>query len=477
MPESPPRRLLVLELNEAPLGVLEERAREAPGGALARVLREGRAWATVTRDGGHLSPWTTWATVHRGVGAEVHGVRDQGQDLGSLDRSHPALWRLALEAGRTVGIGGCLGSAPLPADAQRFAFHLPDTFAEDARAHPAHLARFQELNLALVDASSRNVGTGLPWGPALRALPAAPRLGWGPRVLGAVVRQLAAERVQPWRRIRRRSLQAVLGFAAFRAEVRRTRPDYAAFFTNHLASSLHRYWPARWPEDYAALDLGDAWRRRYRHEIDVALEVADRQLAALLAEAGRTPGTVVLVVSSMGQAALDEGDVRLRQLHLVDPARLFRALGLKDSAWEPRRAMAPRFVFRIAEPARETLRRALHRMRIQGEALDWEEHEGGVFRLLLGHRNLTDDDTRIELGDRQLGLREAGMQNLEVEDRSGAYAYHVPEGALLAWGPGTEAARWEGGDEPGDIRALAPAMLELLGVPAPGWMTLRGLEL
>ena len=142
MASSPPRRLLVLELNEAPLGVLEERAREAPGGALARVLREGRAWATVTRDGGHLSPWTTWATVHRGVGAEVHGVRDQGQDLGSLDRSHPALWRLALEAGRTVGIGGCLGSAPLPADDRRVEALRDHGFGRtpDAPARPRRAA-------------------------------------------------------------------------------------------------------------------------------------------------------------------------------------------------------------------------------------------------------------------------------------------------------------------------------------------------
>ena len=477
MASSSPRRLIVLELNEAPLRVLRERAQVAPGGALARVLREGRAWVTVTRDSGHLSPWTTWSTVHRGVGVEVHGVRDQGQDLRSLDRAHPALWRLALEAGRSVGVGGSLGSAPLPADARRFAFHLPDTFAEDERAHPRHLARFQELNLALVDASSRNVGTGLPLGPALRALVAAPRLGWGPRVLGAVAAQLVAERIQPWRRIRRRSLQAVLGFAAFRAEPRRTRPDHAAFYTNHLASSLHRYWPARGPEDYASLDLGDAWRRRYQHEVDAALDLADRQLAALLVEAGRAPGTVVLVVSSMGQAAMDEGEVRHRQLHLADPGRLFRTLGLDDSAWEPLRAMAPRFVFRIEEEWREPLRRSLDGFQVQGAPLDWEEHEGGVFRILLGHRNLTDAGVRVELGGRRVELREVGMENLEVEDRSGAYAYHVPQGTLLAWGPGTRDAHWDGGEEPVDTRALAPAMLELLGVPVPGSMTVRGLAL
>ena len=474
---SPFRRLLVLELNEAPMGVLRESAQGAPGGALARVLREGRAWTTLARDGGHLSPWTTWATVHRGVGAEVHGVRDQGQDLAALDRAHPPVWRLALEGGRRVGVGACLGSAPLPVDAQRFAFHLPDPFAEGPGAHPAELARFQALNLALVDRSTRTVGGGLPLALALRALAAAPRLGWGPRTLAAVATQLLDERVRPWRRVRRRHLQAALGFEAFRAAVRRTGPDYAAFFTNHLASSLHRYWPARWPADFVNLDLGEAWRRRYRGEIDAALRLADRQLAALLTEAERRPGTVVLVVSSMGQAPLDEGEPRERQLHLAQPELLLRALGLSDAEWEPRRAMAPRFVFRVAEPARDRLRASLQSMRIQGEPLDWQEHEHGVFRLLLGHRNLEDTTTRIELAGRERGLDQLGLVNLEIDDRTGAYAYHHPEGALLAWGPGVDAARWDGGDDPVDTRALAPAMLDLLGVPVPAWMPVRGLRL
>ena len=224
----------------------------------------------------------------------------------------------------------------------------------------------------------------------------------------------------------------MLGFAAFRAELRRTRPDHAAFFTNHLASSLHRYWPARWPEDYASLDLGDAWRRRYRHEVDAALDLADRQLAALLVEAGRAPGTVVLVVSSMGQAAMDEGEVRHRQLHLADPGRLFRTLGLDDSAWEPLRAMAPRFVFRIEEEWREPLR-LLHGFGPRGAA-GLGGARGRGLPNPLGHRNLTDAGVRVELGGRRVELREVGMENLEVEDRSGAYAYHVPEGTLLAWG-------------------------------------------
>ncbi|MDA0948583.1 MAG: hypothetical protein O2799_08675, partial [Planctomycetota bacterium] len=94
-----PLRLLVHELNEAPRGVLEEHAAAHPGGGLARLLGRGQVWDTVTRDGGHLSPWTTWATVHRGVGAGEHGVRDLGQDLEQVNARHPCLWRLALEGG------------------------------------------------------------------------------------------------------------------------------------------------------------------------------------------------------------------------------------------------------------------------------------------------------------------------------------------------------------------------------------------
>jgi hypothetical protein len=478
----PTPRLLVHELNEAPRGVLEEYAAAHPRGGLARLLGRGQVWDTVTRDAGHLSPWTTWATVHRGVGAGEHGVRDLGQDLGQVNARHPCLWRLALERGRAVGVGGSLGSAPLPADAERFAFYLPDCFAQEANAHPPALAALQELTLAMVDRSGRNAGggAGLPWGLGLRAALRAGALGWGPGTFATVARQLASERLRPVRRARRRNLLPVLGFAAFRRAVRRTRPELATFFTNHLAASLHRYWPARWPEDYQRLRLPQEWHARYGGEVDAALRLADQQVAALLRLAEEQPGTLVALVSSMGQAALDDDQVRECQLALADLPLFMEALGLPAEAWSRRRAMEPRTVVQVGQAWRAAFREALGSLHIQGEPVAWAEHDQGVFMVQLGQRNLRADQIRVERAGVPTPHESLGLTSLEIEDRTGAYAYHRPEGVLAVLDPsrpGETQGTWSAGEEPVDTRALAPAFLEALGVEPPKHMQVRGLRL
>src|SRR3954452_17783591 len=108
------RRFVLFELNEVPLRVVRQFADRHPDSAFARILAKGQRWDTFTPDKGHLSPWITWPTLHRGVASDQHHIIALGQNVGEVDRLFAPIWKLLAGAGRRVGMFGSLHSYPPP---------------------------------------------------------------------------------------------------------------------------------------------------------------------------------------------------------------------------------------------------------------------------------------------------------------------------------------------------------------------------
>ena len=121
--------VVVFELNEVPWRVLDWWVADHPESAIAELLPRATQWTSVAPDEGHLSPWVTWPTVHRGVPNTVHGIGHFGQDTSDADAIAPTWWRRAVDAGRSVGLFGLLHTNELPPDVDRYRFFVPDTFA------------------------------------------------------------------------------------------------------------------------------------------------------------------------------------------------------------------------------------------------------------------------------------------------------------------------------------------------------------
>jgi hypothetical protein len=255
-------RIILFELNEVPFRIIDEFVRWRPTSTFAQLLPVSRQYRTQAEDVGRLSPWKTWPSLHRGVTNREHAINDFGQDLSKVDHEYPSLWSLLAASGIMVGVCGSLHTYPLPTRSANYAFLLPDTFASGPEAWPPELATFQDFNLAVAGRSGRNVSVHIPWKQAATMLKNSQALGLTASTLLGVTGQVVTERIIRWRRVRRRTFQSLLAFDTFMAQLERTRPEFATFFTNHVASTLHRYWAARFPGDYDRVYHEERWTDR-----------------------------------------------------------------------------------------------------------------------------------------------------------------------------------------------------------------------
>ena len=464
------RAFVLFELNEVPLRVVRHYADRHPASAFSKILSTGRRWDTVTPDQGHLSPWITWPTLHRGVSSSDHHIVALGQDVAHCDTRFPPIWTLLARAGRRVGLFGSLHSYPLPADLSPYDFYVPDTFAAGPEAKPAELSAFQAFNLHMVDKSGVNASSELPVKKAahflMRTLPA----GIRPSTLAKLAKQVTSERIWRERAGRRRTIQSLLAFDLFLSQLQSKKPAAAFFFTNHVASSMHRYWPATFGGDYHVTEWNDDWVRRFSGELDYVMREADQMLADLMSYADRNPDTIILVSGSMGQAAVDEDDRHVRtQVLLRNLSKFLGQLGVSGS-YERRRTMEPTYTlaFDDAESA-DLFMRAIGTVKIGGAGVESRRLDPHSVEFMLGHANLSGDALTLTIGNQSVDPARAGLANVTIDDEVGSAAYHVPEGMLLAYDPRAN-LKGAAASAPISTTRIAPTILALQGVERPGYM-------
>lgn len=463
-----PSKIILFELNEVPFRIIDNFVQWRPESYLARVLPLCKTFDTFAEDSGHLSPWKTWPTLHRGVVADKHLINDFGQDLSAVDAEFPPVWQRLVAAGVPTGIFGSLHTYPMPSNIGNYSFYVPDTFAAGSECFPQALSVYQAFNLEMARESARNVAKRIPWHSALRFLKAAPGLGLTARTSLDLGAQLISERLAAWRRIRRRTYQVVLAFDIWYMQLKKTKPAFSTFFTNHVASSMHRYWAARFPGEYETFGYDDAWVNTYRNEIDFTMATFDRFLGRLVTFVRQNPDYSLWITTSMGQAATQAMPLET-QLYIADLGLFMERMGAAASDWKRVPAMLPQYNVVVTDDARERVRRRLGALEIAGSPLSWREAANGFFSLDLGHKNLHDTPNVIKVGGECVACGDLGLENTEIEDKSGSNAYHIPQGSLLIY----DRAGFPSKQPRSEISTLeiAPAVLRNFGVAIPPYMS------
>lgn len=463
------RRIMLFELNEVPWRIVDEFVADHPNSALARLLPRSRCYTSIAADRGHLSPWTTWPTLHRGVNDEQHMISAFGQDRAEADECFPPVWRMLRAAGVSVGVCGSLHTFPTPPDIDGYSFYLPDPFATEPTAHPAELVPFQEFQLMMVRASARNVDTAVPRDAALKFLRTSHRIGVRVGTYAALAGQLAAERRRPWLSTRRRSMQAIVAFDVYAKALTDTRPAFSSFFTNHVASAMHRYWAAGHPDDYDEIGLGDDWMDRYRQEVPWAMGRADRMIGRLADFADENPDYELWIASSMGQGPTMAQALET-QLYLQDPGLFLREVaGVPEDGWSRRPAMNPQCNVRIAPEHVIAVEKALRMVTVAGTPLVFRQATDGFFSMDWGQPNLHDMPDAVRVDGHACEPRSLGLATVEIEERSDTTAYHVPQGLLAIYDPQDPSVK-PAVRRDVSVLEVAPAILHTFGVTVPGYM-------
>lgn len=455
--------IILFELNEVPLKIVDYFVEQQPTSHLARLMRSARVYETFAEDQGHLSPWKTWPSLHRGVSNTKHSIEDFGQPLDEVDREFPPIWTLLNNAGVSVGVCGSFHSYPIPRTTTPWSFYVPDIFATGSETVPEGLQPFQALCLDMARNSGRNVSGEVPLRRGAALIRSLPKLGLRTRTVASIAKQLMDERRNAARIVRRRTHQAVMAFDVFYRQLVDNRPQFSTFFTNHVASAMHRYWAATFPHEYQSMTFDESWRVTFGGEIMFAMTEVDVMLGRVMQFVDKNPSYELIVASSMGQEAIEANPIET-QLYVTDGNRLMRRFGLDDHQWEPRPAMLPQYNVLVAPEARAAFQTKLDTFAIAGQQLVYRTDDSGFYSLDFGHENVGDQD--VMLGENALSVADLGLENVEIQDRSGTTAYHIPKGSLMIY-----RARAPGeGKGYASTLDIAPYILRNFDVAVPSYM-------
>jgi hypothetical protein len=426
-------KIIIFELNEVPLKIMEYYRLMRPKYWIAINYKKFHKYETYSENVGHLSPWNTWPTLHRGVPNDEHYISELNQDLREVNKAYPAIWEILSENKISTGVFGSLHTFPLPKNKENVSFHIPDVFAPEPDTHPSSIEIFQKINLQLARKSAKNVDTGIPFKEVVGNLGSIAQLGFKIDTLTGIGKHLIEEKSDKWKTTRRRTFQSVLSFDVFFKLLKKKKPDFTTFFTNHVASSMHRYWAATFPEEYENQAFGEEWQNTYSNEILYAMDHVDKMLQKIAAFIGDHPEYKLLIASSMGQEPIESEPLE-SQLLIVDNIKFVEKLGIRDKEeFQVLPAMVPQYNFRINEGVRIFFKNNLENLVINGKPVVYRELSNGHFSIDLGHANLNKVD--IHLNNESINAEEIGLENVEITDKSGATAYHIPEGHLFSFHP------------------------------------------
>ena len=287
-----------------------------------------------------------------------------------------------------------------------------------------------------------------------------------PRTFLKLSNQIMMETVKKDRLVRRRTSQVEIAFDLYFQQLTNTQPDISFFFTNHVASSMHRYWPTIFPKDYEEGKFEAGWLKQWEGEIPHAVKVANFQLQKII-DYCRNTNSELIVCSSMGQGAVEEVEPINSQVLITNVKKLMRYIGLSSTDWEPKLAMAPRVVVTPLSEVCITALERLKRLRINGSSINIRATTSGDIRLDISLTNQT--SLEIFDGDNIVEPNEVGIENVDLQDASGSYAYHIPEGIMMYYGKSSNSFNKTNDDEVDSCR-ITPSILEYFGLNIPEYM-------
>ncbi len=430
------KQIIFYELNEVP-EIIFERFR-SKSNKFNKLLEKFSFYRTISKDNCVLSPWITWSTVHRGVTFKKHKIENLGQDVHKQNIDYPPIWMDLKKKGLSVGVFGSMHSNQLPQDFLEYDFYIPDPFADHSKCNPKSLEPIQEFQLNLTRGSSRNVKKSFFKELSFKFFISLFKSGVKIKTYFLLLKQILHEKIDKKKLNRRRVYQSVINFDIYLKLLKLRSPSFSSFFTNHVASSMHRYWEAAYPKDFKGKNKQDLiWIKSYKNEIDFAMQAFERQLSSLVKYAEKNENCEIWICTSMGQGPVINYSPVEFQLYITHPQKLIEFLNLNPMSFEIKPAMMPRWTLKGNKKDIKDLSNAIKELLIDGNTCEQ----------MLGENSLT---IKIECINKipiiiyrgkKIDFKKIGLEIINVDDKSGSSAYHIPEGVLMIYGQDSERYR------------------------------------
>ena len=447
-------RLIFAEFNELCPWLIERWMDEGKLPNFRRLQRRSVIFTTnadVT-DPLNLEPWIQWYSLHTGLSFDQHGVFHLTQ---GATAEHDDLWHVAHAAGLRVG---SFASMNTHAFAFPGSFYVADPWCEDGNASPPELNIYNRFVAHNVREYS-NPDQALTVADAAKFVAFMATHGLSARTAGAIIAQLAAERVRDHRLSwRRAALLDRMQFDVFRHYQRKFRPHFSTYFINSTAHLQHSYWRQFDPDAFAVKPSDDD-RALYGEAMLFGYQAMDRLLAEFMTLAEET-GAMLVFLTALSQQpytqAEDSGGKHFYRLRDVEA--LFRRFGLSFADIDP--TMTHQYLARFAlDEARDQARETLSAFRTtDGRALfDFNARtESGLYFSCNVFTEVA-PDAMIETPQGTLPFSDL-LYKIDAT-KSGR---HHPDGALW-FASGAHAPM----RDPVSILDVFPTALDLLGVERP----------
>lgn len=463
------RKIILLEINEVPFKIIDYYVEKKQNSNFAKVLENSKQLNTICEDQVELDPWISWSTLHRGVIDEQHKIFHLGQALEEANQKFPPIWEIVASHGNKVGVFGSLHSSAVPSDLSNYSFYLPDFFDDKTFAYPDSLNSFQKLNLRMTRESARNVSTEIPIPEAISFLFDYLEQGMSLNTIKLIFSQLFTERLTPYLRLRRRAIQPAISMDIFSFLIQKFQPEFATFYTNHVAASMHRYWTASFPDDVPDNLMSEEWVSKYRDEIYFSMDVLDHMLGQIKRVVDQEDYLLV-IASSLGQAAI-KSEESSGLLTIIDVSKFMKSLGLESNQWTLKNTMVPTISVRVDEKLADTFENNLKKLSADSHQmvgghkevapLSYDRQAITSFHILV----LFDSNhppSSVKYGDEVVNLIDLGVGFFPHQDNVSCAGRHTPFGSLIVYDPLQKSTSTERCTV--STVELVPAILENFGI-------------
>ena len=424
-------KLIIYELNEIPRKLFDFYVNKFPNSSFAEISNKGIILNTFTKDIGELHPWSTWPTVHRGVYNDVHKIRSINQDL-SISKNYKPIWEILKEENFNIGVFGSLQSYP-PIYDERVKFHLPDTFAPKSDAIPKDLKEFQDFNLKMAN-NNKAISRNISFRDVLSFLNLTKKGIISKRSALRAAFHIAKEKINANNKKRRSIIQNVLTFDLYLKFLKKTKPDFSTYFTNHLAGMMHRYWRDLFPEDFNMTK--EEVNKFNQKSLIYAMHLADNNLKNLL-NFSKNNDYDLWLISSMGQCAIDRGHY-FPELVLRDLDKLLIKLGLNPINHELLPAMQPDYCIKSSDlNSLKKLKISISKIKdCQQKSILNERYttKSLNLHLILERSEAFKNNQFLTVNSKKFKFEELGFELITRDQGTG---YHNPIGIFTLYGPST----------------------------------------